>query len=1201
MINDRQPGYISHANLILIMENLGYDSAYLRDKDDELAGVCYGFTQAWVQAVLTGQEKKFFARIDLIVNTPNIKKRITEISEKRKNQEALTSEDLQYIDVIAFMDDIFLQQVKREGRAKKILPGVSIDDVPQLLASLDLEAKGGSQSIYSFPLMGNEETISHYFENLKELLKAAKLRSDDIAITLSNRGHIIGIKYDDVNDKLVLIDSNQLPAKDLTANSLMTLTAKPNEIFSGKINKDTLCGFQVEILTTGDKVKVIEPIFDKFKKENPLTDKMALSKTYDSRDTPAHFAALYDDVKSLQELAGLDAIEEYNLFGELPIHKAALKGKIAALDTLSNLGISLEARTFGGQRPIHMAALGADINVLEYLKSKKVDLTCLDREGMSPIHFAIRIGDKEVITWFLNNGVDINKQYQSGETLLHYAVKNGNIDVIEFLIKNGANLHQLSDQGKSVLHLAAEKGHIKVFQYLVNLGCDPHVIDHKGMTLAHSVASSKNIASAVDFLAMLSDLGVDLHQTDHLNQTLVHYATNNNNIAMLKYLLSQGFDFNKPDSKGILPAHIIVNSRDKDLLQFFISQVPNVEWFRNDISGRSPMFFIVDFMADNLEMFTNVENFPWNKLTAYVETLAKKEKLNALKVLLEQGVNLNIQTTNSGNIANIVTAKREINEDIIKFLLANVKDINWNQEHDGKYPLYYIAKRNSQILSLFENISGINWQVLSKPTNKKSDTLAHDAVKKGDIVLLQQLVRHGISVETPNNKNETPLAKALNSDDVDILLFLMQNSPNTKNQLINSEAAIVQIARRYPHELIKFTQINSIDWSQKSLSGHSILKILVDALQSDEYKKNENSEKSKDILAAIAFVAKQQGVDVNEKFSGKTIAHLAASRGPYGLGILNAIVARGIDPNNNCFNSIDETGKTPLHYFCQILSYAPLLDVYDKVLRSITSSPGINLNVVDQDGHTPLHLVANQPKIINFLANQGADLMLRNLEGQTMLHFAKGNPEIINIIATKIPNFDINQIDYLGRNPAFITADARMEGLFSSDEILEEELKFLQSQGANLLQAACVGVYYNNQNVISALGEIGVDLELAAAIGKSKEFKNLFELMIKIVTFPDHNDDIKQIKLVAQQQFQQTMDEYVGDLATRLKRMADCFNELDRVFKGVVHDSTNKETLKKSSYIKLNLLANTENKQPKVEMKEVIETPKPRDDSYQPH
>lgn len=158
-----------------------------------------------------------------------------------------------------------------------------------------------------------------------------------------------------------------------------------------------------------------------------------------------------------------------------------------------------------------------------------------------------------------------------------------------------------------------------------------------------------------------------------------------------------------------------------------------------------------------------------------------------------------------------------------------------------------------------------------------------------------------------------------------------------------------------------------------------------------------------------------------------------ARRGYNSLAFFQYLESLGINPNVT-----NKDGKTPLHN----LAYANKdIETFNYFL-----SKGVNPNQTDGDGNTPLINAAyrNDLAIIKLLAKDYKDINHKNSDGHSALTYAiEGNKlEVVNYFINE--NADVNVIDSKGNNLMYYLIDSYSS---KNKDLFEQKLKVLITKG----------------------------------------------------------------------------------------------------------------------------------------------------------
>jgi len=129
---------------------------------------------------------------------------------------------------------------------------------------------------------------------------------------------------------------------------------------------------------------------------------------------------------------------------ELPLHTAARKGDMAALEVL--LGMA---------------------DVAERLGSR-------DSHNRTPLHLACYENHGAVVTKLIEAGASPNATAKMGFSALHFAAQANALDALQELLSKGANPNVWEGRKKSTpLHIAAAKGYAEAVSLLLKHGANP--------------------------------------------------------------------------------------------------------------------------------------------------------------------------------------------------------------------------------------------------------------------------------------------------------------------------------------------------------------------------------------------------------------------------------------------------------------------------------------------------------------------------------------------------------------------------------------------------------------------------------------------------------------------------------------------------------------------------------------------------------
>lgn len=161
--------------------------------------------------------------------------------------------------------------------------------------------------------------------------------------------------------------------------------------------------------------------------------------------------------------------------------------------------------------------------------------------------FAASRGDDLLLHQLLKRGLDPNESDNNGRTALHIAASKGKENCVLLLLDYGANPNIKDSDGNVALWEAILGGHELVGKLLIE----------NGATLQNGdVGQYACTAAEQNNLNLLKDIrrhGGDITLTNSLGTTALHVAVSEDNFDIVKYLLDQGANIDKPDKHGWTP------------------------------------------------------------------------------------------------------------------------------------------------------------------------------------------------------------------------------------------------------------------------------------------------------------------------------------------------------------------------------------------------------------------------------------------------------------------------------------------------------------------------------------------------------------------------------------------------------------------------------------------------------------------------
>ncbi|KAF5938941.1 hypothetical protein HYC85_023200 [Camellia sinensis] len=161
--------------------------------------------------------------------------------------------------------------------------------------------------------------------------------------------------------------------------------------------------------------------------------------------------------------------------------------------------------------------------------------------------FAAMRGDDLLLHQLLKRGMDPNELDGNGRTPLHIAASKGSVECVLLLLDYGADPNRKDSEGNVPIWDAILGRHESVIKKLVNNGAKISAGD-VGQFACFAVEQNN-----IDLLKDIIHYGGDITLLNSLGTTALHTAISEENTEIVKFLVDQGTDIDKPDVHGWTP------------------------------------------------------------------------------------------------------------------------------------------------------------------------------------------------------------------------------------------------------------------------------------------------------------------------------------------------------------------------------------------------------------------------------------------------------------------------------------------------------------------------------------------------------------------------------------------------------------------------------------------------------------------------
>lgn len=240
---------------------------------------------------------------------------------------------------------------------------------------------------------------------------------------------------------------------------------------------------------------------------------------------------------------------------------------------------NVNASEADGMTALHWAVRSNDMDTVQLLLRSGANAKAANRYGITPLTLAATNGNAVMIETLIKAGADPNGALPEGETVLMTAARSGNPDAVKAFVAHGANVNAREQwQDQTALMFAAAENNAAAVKVLLDAGADTNVrskvwnfpeykYETNGMAVfqlprggwtALMFAARQN---ALEAAAVLADSKADLNAKDPDGTTALQLAILNVHYDLAAMLLRKGADANVQDNSGMTALYAAVDMR----------------------------------------------------------------------------------------------------------------------------------------------------------------------------------------------------------------------------------------------------------------------------------------------------------------------------------------------------------------------------------------------------------------------------------------------------------------------------------------------------------------------------------------------------------------------------------------------------------------------------------------------------------------
>jgi ankyrin repeat protein/preprotein translocase subunit SecA len=798
----------------------------------------------------------------------------------------------------------------------------------------------------------------------------------------------------------------------------------------------------LHIAASNGRVEVVKCFLAK------LAQGVDANKADNAKLTPLHRAAEQGHVEVVKCFLGklgqgIDATKADNS-GYTPLHIAASNGRVEVvkyfLEQLAQ-GIDANKADNAGYTPLHRAAYNGHAEVVKCFLAKLgqgVDATKADNAGLTPLHSAAAKGRVEVVKYFLEQLV---QEVYTATTPFHLAAKNGHVAVVKLLLNKGVKAHIVDKDGNTALHLAAISGQVAVVNLLLEYGASAYITNKANQTPL-DLATRFGYEEIVALLKGIIEFKQENKDTAQ-SALALYKAAEQGQVDVVKLLLASGADPNMLNNNSLLgytPLHIAAEQGQLAVVKLLLASEINTEV--GDKYGKTPLHVAAEqgqlavvklLLANGVKTDVGDNN---GKMPLHVA--AEKGQLAVVKLLLANGVKTDVGDNNGKMPLHMAVKQGQLA--VVELLLASGVNAELGDQYQAT-PLHVAAEQGQLAVVELLLASGFNTEV----GDNQGKTPLHVAVKKGQLAVVKLLLASGVNTAVGDNQGKTPLHLAVEQGQLAVVKLLLASGVNTEVKDNHGKTPLHLAVEQGQLAVVKLLLASGVDAEVGDNHGKTPLHLAVEQGQLAVVKlllaSGVNTEVKDNDGKTPLHVAAEQGQLAEVKLllegganpnvgdnHGKTPLHVAAEKGQ--LAVVKLLLAtKGVT-----LGAADKNRRTPLYQAVEKEQLAVaeilLVELDQHMGEAITNAwqqidiplhlaaeegkltivkllldnlgQGIDLNTLDQNGYTPLHIAAKQGylELVEEFVNRGSDINIQDGTGATALHGAieSGNLKLVEAL-----------------------------------------------------------------------------------------------------------------------------------------------------------------------------------------------------------
>jgi ankyrin repeat protein len=705
----------------------------------------------------------------------------------------------------------------------------------------------------------------------------------------------------------------------------------------------------------------------------------------------------------------------------------------------------------------------------------------------------------------------VNMQSAFSDNPLSTATFHGNLEMIDVLLENGC---KVNDHKVPPIHGAVFGNKIQCYKKLLKAGADVNALlpDGDSPLIIAATLNQKEIVT------LLLQNGADINYGNKERTALDHALKHGVELVQLFLKYKPNLNRQSPDL-GYTTLHFACEYDNLDVINCLLEHGADTKIKSKNLL--TPLLVAIvnsnkEIALKLIERDPSVVNDCMYEIPIKLSPMifAVQENFDeVIRALIKHGAHLYNDECNTTPLQ--IAATKGL-DSIVTTLIEVGASVN-RPNANGELPLFFAVDNLSTVKILLDNSAEVNAK------NKFAMTPLHYAAFRGKLDSVEQLIKRGANIDATDESNLTPLFYSIQAKHPNVTKYLLEKDAS----VAGGEEMMCQAARSDLPECILLLLERGVSVNAKDSNGYTALqnalfhgnscvKVLVEKGANPNSANSVNNVEGSLIMRLPLLSKTDTMQELISAGTDVTIMSLNALHYSVFLGDIFStvvLIRNGID-----VNITDVSGATPLHYVCENNQKTKFLKELitsrdnnicinynaEDCAKELLAN-GADVNRKDNKGCSPLHFACRHGEndLVRLFIEHGADVNASTNEKITALHvcYASDNPEGGDILLEN--GADLNAIDAWGRTPLSYVMDQIHAKGFDNLTLLHKLVRLganidsPDQGGFTLLHKACKE---GNSELVNYLLSNGANIEAETNQGSTPIFYACDGLQKEIVT-----------------------------------------------------------------------------------------------------